>query len=69
MPRFFGHGPERETFEHLAHRVRKTKDLSTTFTTYSEAFLILQCFTNSLTSVQASPKVHNVEFVAVLPTT
>lgn len=28
MPRLFGHGPERGTFEHLAHKVRGTSSVS-----------------------------------------
>lgn len=41
MPRLFGHGPERGTFEHLAHKVRGTKYLSTTSSMFDLSLLLL----------------------------
>lgn len=68
MPRLFGHGPERGTFEHLAHKVRGTNLLFILDIITSSMFDVSFSVTNSLTSVQAPHEVHNVEFVAVLLT-
>lgn len=60
MPRFFGQGPEGETFEHLAHKVGGL------FLCSTEAHFSVFLFLPYLNLVQLPKKVHNVQFVAVL---
>lgn len=60
MPRFFGQGPEGETFEHLAHKVGALFLSSTK--AQSSVFLLPP----PLNQVQPPKEVHHVQFVAVL---
>lgn len=62
MPRLFGQGPEGATFEHLAHKVGGP------FLYPSKGRFSVFLFRSNLNLVQLPKKVHNVQFVAVLPT-
>lgn len=44
MPRLFGQGPERGTFEHLAHKVSGTKYFSVTQHIYQQVSLLFLSF-------------------------
>lgn len=66
MPRLFGHGPEHETFEHLAHKVKAAT--SCLLHIKINTMVNLSLFAHSLTAVQTPDEVHNVKFVAVLST-
>uniref|UniRef100_A0A8C2ZQZ1 Peptidase M20 domain containing 1, tandem duplicate 1 n=1 Tax=Cyclopterus lumpus TaxID=8103 RepID=A0A8C2ZQZ1_CYCLU len=44
MPRLFGHGPERGTFEHLAHKVRGTSYLSIIAITFDSILHLFCCY-------------------------
>lgn len=51
MPRLFGYGPERETFEHLAHKVMTTS-FSLLYINISDIVnLTLQSIPNSFSSI------------------
>lgn len=65
MPRLFGHGPERETFEHLAPKVGGTSGSSASRRSFSLSSFFSA--TRPLTSVQPPVEVRHVKLVAVLP--